>query len=67
MGNATCLREGVAPDNPATANQLVPLLYDDLRRLAACKLAREKPGQTLEATDLVHEAYLRLAGKGAER
>jgi RNA polymerase sigma factor (TIGR02999 family) len=67
MGNATCLREGVAADDPATANQLVPLLYDDLRRLATCKLAREKPGQTLEATDLVHEAYLRLTGKGAEK
>jgi RNA polymerase sigma factor (TIGR02999 family) len=67
MGNATRLREGVAPDDPATADQLVPLLYDDLRRLAACKLAREKPGQPFDATDLVHEAYLRLAGRGAEK
>ena len=66
MGNATRLREGVAPDDPATANQLLPLLYDDLLCLAACKLARE-PVQTFDATDLVHEAYLRLAGRGAEK
>jgi RNA polymerase sigma factor (TIGR02999 family) len=44
------------------AEQLLPLVYDELRRLAAAKLAHEKPGQTLEATALVHEAYLRLAG-----
>jgi len=42
---------------------LLPLVYDELRRLAAAQLAREKPGQTLDATALVHEAYLRLAGK----
>ena len=43
---------------------MLPLIYDELRRLAAQRLAKEKPGQTLEATALVHEAYLRLVGKG---
>jgi RNA polymerase sigma factor (TIGR02999 family) len=47
-------------DNPQAADQLLPLVYDELRRLAAQKLAQEKPGQTLDATALVHEAYLRL-------
>lgn len=48
--------------NPQAAEQLLPLVYDELRKLAAQKLARESPGQTLQATALVHEAYLRLAG-----
>ncbi len=47
------------------ASQLLPLVYDDLRRLAARRLAQEQPGQTLSATALVHEAYLRLAGEAA--
>ena len=46
--------------NPKAAEQLLPLVYDELRQLAAQKLAQEKPGQTLQATALVHEAYLRL-------
>lgn len=46
----------------ATAAELLPLVYDELRKLAAAKLAREQPGQTLEATALVHEAFLQLAG-----
>src|SRR5262245_19090096 len=46
------------------AEQLLPLVYDELRKLAAAKLAQEKPGQTLQATALVHEAYLRLVGNG---
>src|SRR5204862_4682647 len=46
--------------DPNAAEQLLPLLYDELRQLAAQKLAAEKPGQTLQATALVHEAYLRL-------
>jgi hypothetical protein len=45
---------------PQVAAQLLPLVYDELRKLAAAKLAREEPGQTLQATALVHEAYLRL-------
>jgi RNA polymerase sigma factor (TIGR02999 family) len=50
--------------DPHAAEQLLPLVYDELRRLAAQKLAQEKPGQTLEATALVHEAYMRLVGGG---
>ena len=48
------------PPHPCAAEQLLPLVYDELRKLAAAKLAQEKPGQTLQATALVHEAYLRL-------
>ena len=51
------------PGDRHAAEQLLPLVYDELRRLAAAQLAREKPGQSLDATGLVHEAYLRLAGK----
>jgi RNA polymerase sigma factor (TIGR02999 family) len=50
--------------DPHATEQLLPLVYQELRRLAAQKLAQEKPGQTLEATALVHEAYLRLVGPG---
>jgi hypothetical protein len=46
---------------PAAAEELLPLVYDELRKPAAAKLTKEKPGQTLQATALVHEAYLRLA------
>jgi RNA polymerase sigma factor (TIGR02999 family) len=49
------------------ADQLLPLVYDELRRLAASKLGHEKSGQTLDATALVHEAYLRLVGEDAEQ
>jgi RNA polymerase sigma factor (TIGR02999 family) len=49
---------------PCAAEQLLPLVYDELRQLAARKLAREKPGQTLQPTALVHEAYARLVGSG---
>ena len=55
------LRQIEAGDLSASA-QLLPLVYDELRKLAAAKLAHERPGQTLQATALVHEAYLRLAG-----
>src|SRR5437764_3125068 len=53
----------IARGDAQAAGQLLPLVYDELRRLAAQKLAAEKPGQTLDATALVHEAYLRLAGQ----
>jgi RNA polymerase sigma factor (TIGR02999 family) len=53
--------------DPHAAEQLLPLVYQELRRLAAEKLALEKPGQTLQATALVHEAYVRLVGAGDER
>jgi RNA polymerase sigma factor (TIGR02999 family) len=49
---------------PHAASELLPLVYDELRKLAAQKLARERPGQTLDATALVHEAYMRLVGSG---
>jgi RNA polymerase sigma factor (TIGR02999 family) len=58
----TALRQG----DPHAAGQLLPLVYEELRRLAAQKLAHEQPGQTLQATALVHEAYLRLVGPDAE-
>jgi RNA polymerase sigma factor (TIGR02999 family) len=51
----------------AAADQLLPLMYDELRRLAAAKLAQERPGQTLSATALVHEAYMRLVDNGERR
>jgi RNA polymerase sigma factor (TIGR02999 family) len=56
----------VASGEPQAAEQLLPLVYDELRRVAAAQLAHERPGQTLQATALVHEAYLRLVGGGAE-
>jgi RNA polymerase sigma factor (TIGR02999 family) len=65
MSDVTSVLDGLRADDPAAAEQLLPLVYDDLRRLAAHKLAHEAPGQTLDATALVHEAYLRLVGSGA--
>ncbi len=62
MADVTQLLEAVAAGDPLAGNQLLPLVYDELRQLAARKLAHEKPGQTLDATALVHEAYLRLVG-----
>ncbi len=62
MSNVTCLLTAVEQGDPRAAQQILPLVYDELRKLAARKLAREKPGQTLEATALVHEAFLRLVG-----
>jgi RNA polymerase sigma factor (sigma-70 family) len=52
--------------SPRAASELLPLVYDELRRLAARKLAAESPGQTLQATALVHDAYLRLVGPGVD-
>jgi RNA polymerase sigma factor (TIGR02999 family) len=60
MSDVTSLLNALQPDDPAAAAELLPLVYDDLRRLAARRLAREAPGQTLQPTALVHEAYLRL-------
>jgi RNA polymerase sigma factor (TIGR02999 family) len=56
----THILSAIEQDDPHAAEQLLPLVYDELRRLAAQKLAQERPGQTLQATALVHEAYLRL-------
>jgi RNA polymerase sigma factor (TIGR02999 family) len=62
MSEAPNIFGALKPDDPSAAEQLLPLVYDELRRLAAQKLAHEKPGQTLQPTALVHEAYLRLLG-----
>jgi RNA polymerase sigma factor (TIGR02999 family) len=61
------LLEDPTHGEPRAARELLPLVYDDLRRLAARRLAREAPGQTLQATALVHEAYLRLVGGDPDR
>jgi RNA polymerase sigma factor (TIGR02999 family) len=66
MSDVTRILDALAGGDSRAADDLLPLVYAELRRLAARKLAREKPGQTLDATALVHEAYLRLVG-GAER
>jgi RNA polymerase sigma factor (TIGR02999 family) len=60
MKDVTRILSAIEQGDPRAAAQLLPLVYDELRRLAAQKLTREKPGQTLQATALVHEAYLRL-------
>jgi RNA polymerase sigma factor (TIGR02999 family) len=60
MNEVTRILSAIEQGDPHAAEQLLPLVYDELRKLAAQKLAQEKPGQTLEATALVHEAYLRL-------
>jgi RNA polymerase sigma factor (TIGR02999 family) len=66
MSEVTSILNAIEQGDPHAAAQLLPLVYDELRRLAAQKLAHEKAGQTLEATALVHEAYLHLVGDGAE-
>jgi len=60
IGQVTQILAGLGGSHSGAASELLPLVYDELRRLAASKLAREKPGQTLQATALVHEAWLRL-------
>ena len=60
MTGVTQILSQIESGDPSAADQLLPLVYEELRRLAAQKLAHEKPGQTLQATALVHEAYLRL-------
>jgi RNA polymerase sigma factor (TIGR02999 family) len=60
MNEVTRVLSALEQGDPHAADQLLPLVYDELRKLAAQKLAQEKPGQTLQATGLVHEAYLRL-------
>src|SRR5271155_1546886 len=60
MSEVTRILSSIEQGDPSAAEQLLPLVYAELRRLAAALLAREKPGQTLEATALVHEAYVRL-------
>ncbi|HMC67340.1 MAG TPA: ECF-type sigma factor, partial [Gemmataceae bacterium] len=60
MSEVTRILGAIEQGDPRASEQLLPLVYDELRRLAAQKMSRESPGQTLEATALVHEAYLRL-------
>jgi RNA polymerase sigma factor (TIGR02999 family) len=60
MTDVTRILSAIEQGDPQAAEQLLPLVYDELRRLAAEKIAHEKPGQTLQATALVHEAYIRL-------
>jgi hypothetical protein len=67
MSEVTQILHAIAEGDPDAASQLLPLVYDELRKLAAQKLAREIPGQTLQPTALVHEAYLRLVGANEER
>src|SRR6516225_5316279 len=62
MNEVTTILSAAEHGDPGAAEQLLPLVYDELRKLAAAKLAQENPGQTLQATALVHEAYLRLLG-----
>jgi len=63
MSDITRILSQIDAGDPAAAEQLLPLVYNELRKLAAAKLAHEKPGQTLQATALVHEAYLRLVAR----
>jgi hypothetical protein len=62
MNDVTRIVSAIEQGDPRAAEQLLPLVYDQLRELAMQRLAHEKPGQTLQATALVHEAYLRLVG-----
>jgi hypothetical protein len=64
MSEVTQILSAIEGGDPHAAAQLLPLVYDELRQLAAQKLAQEMPGQTLQATALVHEAYLRLVASG---
>jgi RNA polymerase sigma factor (TIGR02999 family) len=66
MSEVTRILDAIEQGDPHAAGQLLPLVYDELRQLAALKLAHEAPGQTLQPTALVHEAYLRLVGKEDE-
>jgi RNA polymerase sigma factor (TIGR02999 family) len=64
MTDVTHILSAIEQGDPKAAAELLPLVYDELRKLAAQRLAHEKPGQTLQATALVHEVYLRLVGEG---
>jgi RNA polymerase sigma factor (TIGR02999 family) len=62
MSDVTAILSQLEQSDPLAAEKILPLVYEELRKLAAAKLAQEKPGQTLQATALIHEAYLRLVG-----
>jgi RNA polymerase sigma factor (TIGR02999 family) len=67
MNEVTRILHQIEQGDPHAAGELLPLVYDELRRLATRRLAQERPGQTLQATALVHEAYLRLVGHDPDR
>ena len=67
MSNVTQLLNAIDVGDPSASDQLLPLVYEELRKLAAAKMAQEKPGQTLQATALVHEAWIRLAGSDQQQ
>jgi RNA polymerase sigma factor (TIGR02999 family) len=67
MSDVTQLLTAIDRGDSQASSELLPLVYNELRRLAAHRLSQEKPGQTLEATALVHEAYLRLVGPGSDK
>jgi RNA polymerase sigma factor (TIGR02999 family) len=67
MNEVTRVLSAIKEGDPHAAEQLLPLVYQELRQLATQKLAQERPGQTLQPTALVHEAYLRLVGAGQEQ
>jgi RNA polymerase sigma factor (TIGR02999 family) len=67
MNEVTRILDAIGQGDPRAAAQLLPLVYDELRRLAAGRMLHETPGQTLQPTALVHEAYLRLVGQGDEQ
>jgi RNA polymerase sigma factor (TIGR02999 family) len=67
MSEVTRILGAIVEGDTHAAEQLLPLVYEELRKLAAQKLSREKPGQTLQATALVHEAYVRLVGRNQSR
>jgi len=64
MSDITQLLSAIDASDPKAADQLLPLVYEELRKLAAVRIANEKPGQTLQPTALVHEAWLKIAGDG---
>lgn len=66
MSDVTRILTAIENGDPAAADELLPLVYQELRKLAASKLSHEKPGQTIQATVLVHEAWLRLVGSDVE-
>jgi RNA polymerase sigma factor (TIGR02999 family) len=67
MSDVTRILQSIEDGDPKAAQELLPLVYDELRKLAAAKMAREKPGQTLQATALVHDAYIRLVDADQSR
>jgi RNA polymerase sigma factor (TIGR02999 family) len=67
MSDVTQILNAIEAGDPTAASQLWPMVYNELRRVAAGQMAREKPGQTLDATALVHEAYVRLVGADADK